>query len=202
MSLPNPEISFLTHHLAIWQRYDNQVRADLSSTALKTSEEVFFVDPTPLDPDSLVRLIDGRRVAGIIITNGNHQRAASAFAAEFSAPIYAAAAAEIPGTQEIESGNPIVGNLETIFLEGAAPGELALYSQEDGGSLILGDALINFGSGGFNILPKKYCANQKLMRKSLQKLLAFSFERILFAHGAPIVTGAKTRLAELLESAR
>jgi len=38
------------------------------------------------------------------------------------------------------------------------------------------------------------------MRRSLQKLLDYKAERILFAHGTPILTGASERLQHLLDS--
>jgi hypothetical protein len=38
------------------------------------------------------------------------------------------------------------------------------------------------------------------MRESLQKLLQFSFETMTFAHGMPIVCGARKRLEQWLES--
>ena len=38
------------------------------------------------------------------------------------------------------------------------------------------------------------------MRRSLRQLLEFRFERLLFAHGTPIISGAHARLAELLEA--
>ena len=66
------------------------------------------------------------------------------------------------------------------------------------GTLIFGDALINMGSNGFSFLPNKYCFNPKLMRRSLRKVLDYPCERILFAHGTPILSQAKSRLTNLL----
>ena len=55
------------------------------------------------------------------------------------------------------------------------------------------------GKTGFTLLPAKYCADQKTMRKSLRRLLDHAFERILFAHGFPILSGGAGRLRTLLE---
>ena len=65
--------------------------------------------------------------------------------------------------------------------------------RDDGGTLIVGDALINFEPHGFAFLPPKYCSNPKQMRRSLRKLLDYDFERMLFAHGTPILHGARAR---------
>jgi len=87
-----------------------------------------------------------------------------------------------------------------IAIEGAAPGEIVLHYASNGGTLIVGDALINFEPYGFTFLPGKYCSNEKEMRRSLRKLLDYKAERILFAHGTPILSGASDRLQKLLDS--
>jgi hypothetical protein len=38
------------------------------------------------------------------------------------------------------------------------------------------------------------------MRRSLRQLLTYRAERILFAHGTPILTGAHARLQQLLDA--
>ena len=75
---------------------------------------------------------------------------------------------------------------------------MALHYDDDGGTMVVGDALINFEPHGFALLPAKYCPNSKLMRRSLAKLLDYSFERMLFAHGTPILSGARASLEQLL----
>jgi len=57
--------------------------------------------------------------------------------------------------------------------------------------------LINFEPYGFSFLPRKYCLNEKQMRSSLHQLLARPAERMLFAHGVPILSGATARLRHL-----
>jgi hypothetical protein len=68
--------------------------------------------------------------------------------------------------------------------------------------MVIGDALINFEPYGFGLLPAKYCSNFKLMRRSLSQLLDYSFERMLFAHGMPILSRARERLELLLTEHR
>jgi glyoxylase-like metal-dependent hydrolase (beta-lactamase superfamily II) len=77
-------------------------------------------------------------------------------------------------------------------------GEIALHCQREEGMLVLGDALINFGSRGFDFLPAKYCSNAKQMRRSLKKLLDIDFERVFFAHGMPILVSGRAQLEALL----
>jgi glyoxylase-like metal-dependent hydrolase (beta-lactamase superfamily II) len=89
-----------------------------------------------------------------------------------------------------------------IAIEGAAAGEIALHYVPDGGTFIIGDALIDFEPYGFTFLPGKYCTNEKEMRRSLAKLLDYKADRILFAHDTPILAHASDRLRGLLDSDR
>lgn len=193
------DIAQLRRGLCIWQAYDGTVKADLFSTAIATRVGTFLVDPIQLDTAPLAQLNSYGRVAGVIATNANHLRAADTYTDRFSVPLFAHRKSAPPSQlTEIADGARICGELQTIPLEGAAPGEIAIYHEADGGTLIIGDALINFEPHGFTFLPGKYCDNPKQMRKSLRKLLPCNAERMLFAHGTPILSGAHARLQQLL----
>jgi hypothetical protein len=58
--------------------------------------------------------------------------------------------------------------------------------------------MIHLPSTGFSLLPGKYCADEKLMHTSLQKLLRWQFRILTFAHGLPIVNNPRPRLESLL----
>lgn len=199
MSTTAPEVHELAPTLTIWHRYSPAVKAELFSTALRSEASVYLIDPSYLDPESLGFLLGNCTVAGIIATNENHERDSALYARQFLAPFYATSAAGIPGALPICDGQTLAGGLRVITIEGAVPGECALHHEHSGGTLIVGDALINMEPHGFTFLPAKYCSNQKQMRKSLRKLLAQPFERMLFAHGTPLINGARDRLRALLD---
>jgi Metallo-beta-lactamase superfamily len=182
------EIEFVAPGLCLWRVYDPAVKAELYSTALTVSESTYLVDPVPLAPDALGELSSHSAIAGVIVTNENHQRAATEFADKFDAPIYS------------HGSQPLPPSLTAVQIEGAVAGEIAVHSEAVGGIVIMGDALINFDPYGFTFLPAKYCLNVKAMRRSLPKLLDYSFERMVFAHGVPILSGARRRLEQLLEN--
>ena len=189
-------------HLAVWHAYDPAVRAELYSTCLTTTGRIYLIDPIPLQKRALDRLI-GSRVEGIVVTNSNHHRATARFAERFSAPVVAHNDT-FPDEQprqlkQVVDGDEICDGLHVVSIEGAAPGEIALHRAGDSGTLIVGDALINFEPHGFTFLPAKYCSNQKQMQRSLRKLLDYKAERMFFAHGTPILTGARERLQSLLD---
>jgi hypothetical protein len=193
----------IASNIAIWQGYDSTVKAELYSTCLATSDGTYFIDPIPLQSKPLDQLIGPRPLAGIVVTNCNHHRAAGKFAENSSAPIFGRCETfqhKPPQFRNLADGDEISKGLRAIFIEGAADGEIALHYAPDGGTFIIGDALINFEPYGFTFLPAKYCCNQRQLQRSLRKLLAYNAERMLFAHGTPIGSGASERLRDLLES--
>ena len=201
---PTSDFDRIAPYLALWHCYDPAVKAELYSTCLLTSDGACLIDPIPLQSEALDELVGSVRVAGIIVTSSNHGRASAQFAEKFSIPIFARRETfpdKTPGKfRSVADGDEICDELRVIGIEGAGPGEIALYHPADNGTLIVGDALINFEPHGFTFLPAKYCANEKEMRQSLRKLLACRAERMLFAHGIPILSGAGDRLQRLLGS--
>ncbi len=201
--MPTPDFAPLGPGLWLWHAYDPSVKADLSSAAIATPSGIYLVDPIPLPGPELDRLKATGPINGVVVTNANHQRAAVEYSQTLSVPVFAHpdTLAEIkPARPGNLSALQSTGGLEVIEIEGAVAGEIALYHPAKGGTMVVGDALINFEPYGFTFLPGKYCLDPKLMRRSLKKLLSVPFERMLFAHGDPMAAGGSARLRQLLES--
>lgn len=200
------EVQEVAPGILIWQAYDSKIRADLFSTALSTHTGTYLVDPIPLAADGLRSLRAQRRAAGIFVTNVNHARAAAAFARALSLPIFAhgelSGTPDLPHVTAVQDGELLSRGLTAVALDGGPAGEMALHYNDNGGTMILGDALINFEPHGFGVLPAKYCLDANLMRQSLAKLLNYPFGRMLFAHGTPILSGARARVEQLLATIR
>jgi hypothetical protein len=200
---PASDFDRITSDTAIWYVYDRAVKAELYTTCLATAAGTYLIDPIPLQKKALNELIGSSQVAGIIVTNSNHHRASIHFAEKFSVPIIAHAETfpdEQPGQlRQIVDGCEICDRLRVINIDGAVPGEIVLHYALNSGTLIVGDALINFEPHGFTFLPAKYCSNEKQMRRSLRKLLDYEAERMFFAHGTPILSRATERLRDLLD---
>jgi glyoxylase-like metal-dependent hydrolase (beta-lactamase superfamily II) len=201
---PASDFDRIAPHLALWHGYDPAVKADLYSTCVLTPRGAYLVDPIPLQSETLDELLGSSRVSGIIVTSSNHHRASAQFAEQFSIPVFARCetfSGKMPRQfNELVDGDKICDELQVIDIESAGPGEIALHYAPNGGTLIVGDALINFEPYGFTFLPAKYCSNAKEMRRSLRKLLRYKAERMLFAHGSPILSAASDRLHGLLGS--
>lgn len=173
----------------LWQAYDPVSKTDLFSTAILTASGLYLIDPIPLIESATKELVEPNEMAGVVVTNANHFRAAADYGEQLSVPIL---------TRE-SCGSQIGTELRVITIDGAVEGEIALfYSGGGGGALVVGDALINVHPYGFDLLPRKYCANQKEMRRSLRQLLDLRFDQMFFAHGEPILSGAANQLARLL----
>jgi len=201
---PVSDFDRIASNIAIWHEYDSAVKAEVYSTCLGTPDGTYLIDPIPLESEALYELIGPNSVAGIIVTSGNHHRASAKFAEKFSAPVFGRTEAFLnKAARELKSvtdREEISEGLRAIGVQGAGEGEIALYYAPEGGALIIGDALINFEPYGFTFLPAKYCSNQNQMRRSLRRLLDYKAERILFAHGAPILSQGSERLRDLLDS--
>jgi hypothetical protein len=196
------EIEPVSPGISIWRYYDRSVKSDLFSTALGTASGIYLIDPIPLAPEALADLAGPAKIAGIIVTNENHERAAAQFSEKFAVPIYLSAAligaTRLPLAAAVQDKR-LPATLTAVEIDGGPAGEIAIHFAGGDGTMVVGDALINFEPYGFALLPAKYCSNFKVMRRSLSRLLDYSFERMLFAHGLPILSHARERLEQLLK---
>ena len=192
------DIVAVTASLFTWQAYEPAVKCELSSCAMVTNEGLLLVDPIELAEPAFASLVNGRRPAAIVLTNGNHTRAAAIFRTRLGVPIFAAGNAdglEIVPDATAADGELLPGGMRVVTLPGAAPGEIALIGN---GAACIGDALINLPPEGFRILPAKYCSDPAALGNSLRKLLSYEFQVMTFAHGTPLIGEGPRRLEQLL----
>ena len=192
---PVEEFHRINPSVAVWQEYVPQVKVNCTSTAVHTPVGWVLVDPIPLAENAMMELTGGEMPKAMVLTSGNHQRASLDFRARYKIKIHAPAAAQSEVEADVwwESDSLVAGALASIPLPGGALGETALIFAE---TLILGDALVHLD--GLEILPAKYCEDEKALRQALPKLLALDFRAMTFAHGLPIVQNAHERLARAL----
>jgi hypothetical protein len=191
-----PEFQTIRPGVFFWQVYEPAVKTELCSCAFETPAGLVFCDPVLLAEEALEELTEGRKPAGILLTNGNHERNAPGLAGRFGIDIWAHLGArdEVAATRWFEDGEALFG-AEAVRLEGFAPGETAFWID---GLLIIGDALIHAPPFGFSMLPEKYCEDAKAGRESLKRLAGLPVDLLAFAHGLPIVSRARERLAALI----
>lgn len=193
------ELTVLAEGVCLWHAYEAAVKAELFSTAFQADGQLFVVDPIHLASTPLEELSQAGPLGGVIVTNANHWRASDDFARRFNIQIFASrsSCAQGLGTcDDLSQLLDLVPGMQVMVIEGAAPGEVAVYYNR---TLVMGDALIHLEPYGFTFLPAKYCSDPSLMKRSLRQLLSLRPERILFAHGDPIINRATARLTELIE---
>jgi hypothetical protein len=194
------EIHEVAPGLLVWQAYDENVKAELTSCAVTTGFGLVLIDPIPLGSYAMQELLEAGQPSHIVCTSGNHARAAEALRDRFRVPVVGSAAAVdelgFAPDELVREGDTVADVLTVYEVPGAGPGEIALHHAA--GVLHLGDCLINFEPNGFALLPDKYCSSPRQMRVSLRKLLPLPFSLLTFAHGLPLVTRAHERLAQLL----
>jgi glyoxylase-like metal-dependent hydrolase (beta-lactamase superfamily II) len=197
------DLVWVSPSLLFWQAYDARCRTDLSSCAHIIDGQICLVDPIELSPAAIEELSSVAPPKMILLTNGNHARAALRFKERFKIPIFAHRDAreglgiDLDGL--LDENSRISHDCQIIPLTGAGPGEIAFYRAASG-SLSIGDALINLPGLGFCPLPKKYCEDSKEMRKSLGKLASVRPRVITFAHGLPIVSEAGQKLLQVINN--
>jgi len=189
--------------LVEWSAHSPQAKVTLTSHAFAHEGKVILVDP--IEGDSSVRkaLAALGQPVLIVLTNANHKRATLRWKKELNVPVAfsAHASKEISFKPDVilETLKSFQG-IQPIPLEGAAPGEHALFIP-DLKLLIVGDALINLPETGLARLPDKYCADPIKLHQSLRTLNNLSFENAAFAHGTTLVRDGKSRLVPILGAA-
>lgn len=193
---PTPEYHQLTDSLFVWNSYDPECKVDCSSTALLTPEGFILLDPIRLEEQAIERMVGHGRVHAILLTSGNHLRASLYEKERLDVPIYAplGAKGEVPADHWVKDGEILFQTLKAVELPGGAPGETAYLAP---GVLVLGDAIIHLD--GLQVLPDKYCGNPRLLRQSLRTVASLDFQIVCFAHGLPLVEGAKEKLSAFVE---
>jgi len=188
----------------IWHAYDESVRTELYSTAVAAEFGLVIIDPIDLVHDAFHQLAKHAPAAAIVLTNGNHSRAAVRFRDRFGASVFAHndAVGELTTFVDgaLRPGRPVAGSLEVLQLPGAGLGEIALFHRKAKGEchLHFGDALVNLDPHGLIVLPEKYCLSASLLAQSLQSLPHEDLSLVTFAHGEPLLAPATEKIRSLV----
>ncbi len=181
-----------------WSVYSPAHKVELMSHAVRGADGRYLVfDPIPWAESNWSRWPLAGLVSAIVLTNGNHERAAGVWRSRLGCPVFGPAGVtwEMGGVQVAEAQLP--GGWRAVGLPGGAPGETA-WRLDSSGLVVFGDAVVNLAGRGLERLPAKYCSNPVELRKSLEALSRESFERALFAHGEPIGQSACERIRGLV----
>jgi hypothetical protein len=193
------EVRQITPELYSWEAYEPAVKYALTSCAVVTPEGLVLIDPIDLLSAAWAPLFTAHPPIAILLTNGNHARAAADWRTRLGirifAPADASAELELVPDATVQAGELAPGGFRVVGLASAGPGEVAYVGQ---GIACLGDAVVNLPSTGLALLPDKYCAAPARLPEDLRKLLSLDFHILTLAHGPPLADHARARLTKLL----
>ncbi len=197
------ELHAVSDTLFHWSVYDPSCKCEVGSIAVKVASGLVVVDPVPLADEVWAELSARHPLRAILLTSGNHVRAAETLRRKCDVPVvtsvgaHKAVAPLVPDVTLLE--NELIYGASAIPIPGAALGETAFHFAE--GILALGDAVLNLdGEKGLELLPDKYCEDARENRRSLAKLLELDFHTLTFAHGLPVTQHAREKLRALLQA--
>lgn len=143
----------------------------------------------------------------VLLSNRHHLRHAEDLARQFGCPILCQEA----GRHEFEGGPQVAGfafgeelapGIVALEMDAICPEETVLRIESGGGALLFADALINHGAVGFvpdQLIGEDPEAVKRAILERARKLLAETFEHLLFAHGDPLLGGGREALRALAQ---
>lgn len=141
----------------------------------------------------------GKPVA-VLLTVAAHERSALELAQRYGAEIWAhereVERYGAPADHPFPSGATLPGGVAALD----AADEVVLWIPAHA-ALVVGDILLGAGVGGVRVCPDSWLASPWTpadVREHLLPLLDLPVERILFAHGEPVLEGAHDALAQAL----
>jgi len=156
-------------------------------------------DPIPLVDPVFEGLLAEAPVEAIVLTNGNHERAAAIWRDRCRCPVWGPAGGDwlMSDVRPASAEGQGPQGWRPVSLPGGVAGETA-WRLDSADLVVFGDAIVNLASRGLDLLPDKYCTSPWELRASLGRLLEVDFETALFAHGEPLPARAADQIRGLL----
>jgi hypothetical protein len=145
------------------------------------------------------------RPDSILLSNRHHLRHAERFAKAFDCPIRAQRAGmhEFDGGPDVHAfdfGDEVAPGVTALEVGALTPEDTAFRLAAGRGVLLFADALIRDADGDLAYVPDSLMGDdpesvRRGLTTALGRLLDQDFDALLFAHGAPVASGGKERLA-------
>jgi glyoxylase-like metal-dependent hydrolase (beta-lactamase superfamily II) len=188
-----------------WTAFHPNIRTEVSSYYLEGARAL--VDP--MAPDEGVAWFGERTPPErILLTNRHHYRDSDRFRSEFECPVLCSEPGlhEFEGGPRVESfsfGDEVAPGVTALEVGAICPDETALHVRAGEGLLAVADGVVSYE--GLRFVPDQLLGDdpegvKRGLRSAYAKLLERKFDTILFAHGEPLVGGAREALAAFVES--
>ena len=174
--------------------------AESDGYAVVSDGRVTLIDPVPVDPEALDKL---GKVTAIVLTAGNHQRAAWSLRKRYGVHVFAPENAH--GLEEqpdyfYSGGDALPGGLTAFHTPGPVASMHALWLARPVSVIFLSDLLTHDGSGVPQFVPSKYQDEPARTRASIRRILDhLPVEVLCFAHGQPVCIDGRAALQRALD---
>ena len=194
--------------LRYWSRYQHDRRIDFNGFFVADPSGGVLIDPVELEGDELAELRDLGGARTIVISNGDHVRAAVELARECGARLVAPAVererlGHLPiddwftGSHDLPPG--LSERWEVHWLLGGKwPKEAALYLKPQR-AWYFGDAIRSHESGRLRTLPEPKIADRRALEASIRALAGRDVQAVLLGDGDSIFNGAREALDAFCE---
>jgi hypothetical protein len=190
-----------------WSAFHERIRQPVHSHF--AAESGTLIDP--MLPEEGLEWFRGRarRPKRIVLTNRHHFRKSGEFADAYGCPVlcHEAGLHEFEGGPDVEGfafGDEPAPGIIALEVGAICPEETALHIAAGPGALAFADGLIRY-DGAIGFVPDPLLGDdpegvKEGLRRSFRRLLDHDFDALLFAHGAPLVGGAKQALRDFAEA--
>ena len=191
-----------------WKTFHEGIQAYVHSYYINATDPPVLIDPRV--PAQGIEWFAARGAPRhVYLTNRHHYRHSDRFAARYAAEVWCHKAGLHAFThgetvRGFSHGKVLPGGVSALKVGALCPEETALYLPHAGGVLSVGDAIVRSG-GRLGLVPDAYMGDdpqtvKRGLRKAFQKhLREQEFDHLLFAHGPPLVGGARAALEQFLD---
>ena len=190
-----------------WSVFSDEKQLNFNGWFIQNQSSSFgnvVIDPPQPSEKDLTQMQKLGGVQQIIITNQHHVRRASVIREKFNSKLQINSAdapnIELTIDTKFTNGSLIAGFLIAVVVpNNKTAGETALYWAERK-LLYVGDALIGDPPGKLRLLPEKMYADIQRAKNGIKTLMDLDFDTLLVGDGDSILSGAKTAVAEFINS--
>ena len=190
-----------------WSVFSDEKKLNFNGWFIQNQSSSFgnvVIDPPQPSEKDLTQMQKLGGVQQIIITNQHHIRRASVIREKFNSKLQINSAdapnIELTIDTKFTNGSLIAGFLKAVVVpNNKTAGETALYWAERK-LLYVGDALIGDPPGKLRLLPEKMYADIQRALDGIKTLMDLDFDTLLVGDGDSILSGAKTAVAEFINS--
>ena len=187
-----------------WSRFSEEKQLYFNGHLVVSSGKRFLIDPPLMTDEECADVARLGTIDAILLTNRDHVREAEQYRAALKtkvlAPALDAPLMELQADGTFTHEDQLTDELRVIHIpDSKSPGESAFLLERDGGTLILGDALIGAPAGSLRLLPPDKFSDPLKAKAGLNVLLGYTYDTVLVGDGASLMSGGKEAIHQVIK---